>query len=68
MTGAQRLTFYYSMYGSTVESLIVYVRINGSEERIWSRYGNHLSSNWIKGCVAIGYIGTYQVIISEMVT
>ena len=55
------MTFYYSMYGSTVESLSVYVRISGSEERIWSRYGNQLSSNWTKGCVAINYNGTYQV-------
>ena len=49
------------MYGSTVESLFVYVRSNGSEERIWSRYGNHLSSNWTKGCVAVNINGTYQV-------
>ena len=55
------MTFYYSMYGSTVESLSVYVRISGSEERIWSRHGNKLSSNWTKGCVAINYNGTYQV-------
>ena len=55
------MTFYYSMYGSTVESLSVYVRNSGSEERIWSRHGNKLSSNWTKGCVAINYNGTYQV-------
>ena len=55
------MTFYYSMYGSTVESLSIYVRINGSEERIWGRHGNHLSSNWTKGCVAINYTETYQV-------
>jgi len=61
MRGAQQMTFFYSMYGSTVESLSVYVKINGSEERIWSRYGNQLSSNWTKGCVAITYQETYQV-------
>ena len=55
------MTFYYLMYGSTVESLSVYVRISGSEERIWSRHGDHLSRNWTKGCVAINYNGTYQV-------
>ena len=55
------MTFYYSMYGSAVESLSVYVRISGSEERIWSRYGNQLSRNWTKGCVAINNNGTYQV-------
>ena len=55
------MTFYYSMYGSTVESLSVYVRISGNEERIWSRHGNLFSSNWTKGCVAINYNGTYQV-------
>jgi len=49
------------MYGSTVESLSVYVRSNGSEKRIWSRYGNHLSSNWTKGCVAVNFNETYQV-------
>ena len=61
MRGAQRMTFFYFMYGSTVESLSVYVRINGSEERIWSRHGNQLSSNWTEGCVAITYCETYQV-------
>jgi len=55
------MTFYYSMYGGTVESLSVFVRINGSEERIWSRYGNHALRNWTKGCVSINFIGTYQV-------
>lgn len=67
MRGAQRMTFYYSMYGSTVESLSVFVRINGSEERIWSRYGNHALSNWTKGCVSINFIGTYQVEICLLV-
>ncbi|XP_020615658.1 MAM and LDL-receptor class A domain-containing protein 1-like [Orbicella faveolata] len=63
LRGAQRMTFYYFMYSSTVESLSVYVRSNGSDrdERIWSRYGNHLSSNWTKGCVAVNISGTYQV-------
>ena len=61
MEGAQRMTFYYSMYGSTVESLSIYVRINGSEERIWSRHGNLLSSTWTEGCVSINVLGTYQV-------
>ena len=55
------MTFYYSMYGNTVESLSVYVRISGSEERIWSRHGNQFSRNWTKGCVALNYNGTYQV-------
>ena len=55
------MTFLYSMYGSTIETLSVYVTINGSESRIWSRYGNHLPRNWVKGCVAINYGGTYQV-------
>ena len=59
--GAQQMTFSYSMHGSTVESLSVYIRINGSEERIWSRHGNHLSSCWTKGCVSINGLGTYQV-------
>ena len=59
--GAQRMSFFYAMIGRTVESLSVYVRINGGEERIWSRHGNYLSSNWTKGCVALDYNGTYQV-------
>ena len=55
------MTFYYSMYGSNIESLSVYVKVNGGEERIWSRHGNHLASNWIEGCVTLNYDGTYQV-------
>ena len=61
MTGAKRMTFFYSMYGSTIESLSVYVRINGSDSRIWSRHGNLWTSNWTQGCVAIKYYGFYQV-------
>ena len=49
------------MYGSTVESLSVCVRINDDEDRIWSRHGNHLSNNWTEGCVALNYNETYQV-------
>ena len=55
------MTFFYSMYGSTVESLSVYLRVNGSEEKIWSRHGNLLSRTWTEGCVSINVLGTYQV-------
>ena len=61
MRGAQRMTFFYSMYGSTVESLSVYVRINGSEARVWSRYKSHVSNNWIEACLTINYAGMYMV-------
>ena len=60
-TGPQRMEFFYSMYGSTIETLSVYVKINGSEYRVWSRYGSQLSSDWIKGCVTLNYRGNYQV-------
>ena len=60
-TGPQRMEFFYSMYGSSIETLSVYVKINGSEYRVWSRYGSQLSSDWIKGCVTLNYRGTYQV-------
>jgi len=63
MRGAQRMTFYYSMYGSTIESLSIYVRINGSENRVWSRYRSHVSKDWIETCLTINYAGTYRVII-----
>ena len=62
MRGPLRMTFFYSMYGSTIETLSVYVIINGRESRIWSRHGNRSSRDWIKGCVAISYEGTYQVV------
>ena len=55
------MEFFYYMYGSTIETLSVYVKINGSEYRVWSRYGSQLSNDWIKGCVTINYRGTYQV-------
>ena len=60
-TGPQRMEFFYSMNGSTIETLSVYVKINGSEYRVWSRYGSQLSSDWIKGCVTLNYRGNYQV-------
>ena len=62
MWGPLLMTFFYSMYGSTIETLSVYVRVNGSESRIWSRHGNRSSRHWIEGCVAINYEGTYQVV------
>ena len=49
------------MYGNTIESLSVFMKINGSESRIWSRYGDLRTSNWTLGCVAINYHGIYQV-------
>ena len=55
------MEFFYSMNGSTIETLSVYVKINGSEYRVWSRYGSQLSSDWIKGCVTLNYRGNYQV-------
>ena len=61
MRGAQRMTFFYSMYGSTVESLSVYVRINGTEARVWSRYRSHVSKDWIEACLTINYAGMYLV-------
>ena len=60
-TGPQRMEFFYSMNGRTIETLSVYVKINGSEYRVWSRYGSQLSSDWIKGCVTLNYRGNYQV-------
>ena len=60
-TGPQRMEFFYSMNGSTIETLSVYVKINGSEYRVWSRYGSQLSNDWIKGCVTLNYRGNYQV-------
>ena len=57
------MTFFYSMYGDTIESLSVLVRsrVNGSESRVWSRYGNLKTSNWTGGCIAFNYSGNYQV-------
>ena len=60
-TGPQRMEFLYSMYSSTIETLSVYIKINGSEYRVWSRHGSQLSSDWIIGCVTLNYQGTYQV-------
>ena len=62
LNGPLWMTFFYSMYGSTIETLSVYLRVNGSESKIWSRHGNSSSRDWIKGCVAISYDGTYQVV------
>ena len=62
MRGNQRLTFFYSMYGSAVETLSVYVRDQaGKEFRVWSRHGGKLSSSWTEGCTTLNYTGSYQV-------
>ena len=59
--GVKRMTFFYSMYGDTIESISVFVRVNASESRVWSRYGNLKTSNWTKGCIVFNYSGNYQV-------
>ena len=61
--GAKLMTFFYSMYGDTIESLSLLVRsrVNGSASRVWSRYGNLKTSNWTEGCIAFNYSGNYQV-------
>lgn len=62
MRGNQRLTFFYSMYGSAVETLSIYVRDQaGKEFRVWSRHGGKLSSSWTEGCATLNYTGSYQV-------
>lgn len=62
MRGNQRLTFFYSMYGSAVETLSVYVRDQaGKEFRVWSSHGGKLSSSWTEGCTTLNYTGSYQV-------
>ena len=62
MRGNQRLTFFYSMYGSAVETLSVYVRDQaGKEFRVWSSHGGKLSNSWTEGCTTLNYTGSYQV-------
>ena len=62
MRGNQRLTFFYSMYGSAVETLSIYVRDQaGKEFRVWSRHGGKLSSSWTEGCTTLNYTDSYQV-------
>ena len=62
MRGIQRLTFFYFMYGSAIETLSVYVRDQmGEELKVWSRHGGILSGSWSEGCATLNYSGSYQV-------
>ncbi|RMX61051.1 hypothetical protein pdam_00007566 [Pocillopora damicornis] len=44
-TGPQRMEFFYSMYGSSIETLSVYVKINGSEYRY---FGKEMKEDWTR--------------------
>lgn len=61
MEGPKRMTFFYSMYGETIESLFVYTNIYGHYSRIWSRHGNLGTRTWTQGCVPVKQYGDYQV-------
>lgn len=62
MRGIQRLTFFYFMYGSAIETLSVYVKDQTGEElKVWSHHGGKLSGTWSEGCATLNYSGSYQV-------
>ncbi|XP_048583834.1 uncharacterized protein LOC5504590 isoform X1 [Nematostella vectensis] len=62
LNGPLTMSFFYHMFGATIETLSVYVAFGLKETRVWSRHGNH-GDKWLPGCVNITMSGNYRIII-----
>ncbi|XP_067654295.1 MAM and LDL-receptor class A domain-containing protein 1-like isoform X2 [Haliotis asinina] len=59
------ISFWYSMYGATVGSLNVYIRVPGrTDNMIWHQSGNH-SNYWLFGQVPISERSNSYIIVFE---
>ena len=54
------LTFYYYMYGATVNYLKVYISFNGFKRKVWKAHGN-MGPTWREGRVMIYSSWPYKV-------
>jgi len=55
------MSIMYHMYGSSMGSLIIYMKMNGSESVEWIKSGNH-PDKWLEGAVFFNSSAEYEVI------
>ena len=60
MQGPKCMSIMYHMYGSTMGSLIIYMKINGSETVEWIKSGNH-PDQWFEAAVFVNSSAEYKV-------
>lgn len=60
MQGSKCLSIMYHMYGSSMGSLIIYLKTNDNETVEWIKAGNH-PDQWKKAAVFVNSSAEYQV-------
>ena len=61
MQGAKCMSFMYHMYGSSMGSLVIYMKTNRSEKVEWIKSGNH-PNRWLEAVMFLNSSAHYQVI------
>ena len=61
MQGAKCMSFMYHMYGSSMGSLVIYMKTNNSEKVEWIKSGNH-PNRWLEAVMFLNSSAHYQVI------
>ena len=64
MQGPKCLSVWYHMYGSSMGSLIIYLKTNDSEMIQWIKSGNH-PDQWLQAAVFVNSSVEYQVTYSS---
>ena len=64
MQGPKSLSVRYRMYGSSMGSLIIYLKTNDSEMIQWIKSGNH-PDQWLQAAVFVNSSVEYQVTYSS---
>ena len=61
MQGAKCMSFMYHMYGSSMGSLIIYMKTNSNETVEWIKTGNH-PNQWLEAVIFLNSSAPFQVI------
>ena len=61
MQGAKCMSFMYHMYGSSMGSLIIYMKTNSNETVEWVKTGNH-PNQWLEAVIFLNSSAPFQVI------
>ena len=61
MQGAKCMSFMYHMYGSSMGSLVIYMKTNSIEKVEWIKSGNH-PNRWLEAVMFLNSSAHYQVI------
>ena len=59
--GPKCMSFMYHMYGSSMGSLVIYMKTNSSETVEWIKTGNH-PNQWLEAVIFLNSSAHYQVI------